>query len=377
MSEKRSSNLVPPYIKELKPYQAGKTIAEVKETYDPPQISKLASNENRLGCSFKVQPAVENAITQIQDYPDPIARKLRTRIAERNKVSPENVILAGGSESLIANLFRTFFGDNEEAMTAESTFVGFFVHANIENVKIKKVPLTEDYQFDLVRMAESITERTKLIYIANPNNPTGTYITKAEFRTFMEKVPDDVLVVMDEAYYEYACSVKDYPRALDYSYNNILTLRTFSKAYGLAGFRIGYGIGHHKLIDMMMKTKLTFEPTSLAQAAALAAYDDTDFLARSRKVVEEGRMRLYSLFDRYDVEYVPSISNAVLLVLPEQKIAKNLTDQMLKEGVILRRVAAFGLANCIRITVGTKKEMDHFEESFQKVYTNIIAGDKI
>ncbi|MDX1637577.1 MAG: histidinol-phosphate transaminase [Balneolaceae bacterium] len=368
-----SRPLVPSYIEELTSYEPGKTIAEVNERYQPRKISKLASNENRLGCSERVPPAVEAVLADIQDYPDPIARRLRRKIADRNGVSPENVILAAGSESLIANMFRTFFCEGEEALTADATFVGLYVQAGIENVRVRKVPLDAEYRFDLKAMAKAIDEQTKVVYIANPNNPTGTYVTKAAFETFMNLVPEDVLVVMDEAYYEYARGIKDYPRALDYDYKNLLTLRTFSKAYGLAGFRIGYGIGHADLIHMMMKTKLTFEPTAPAQAAAEAAYDDSSFIDKSLEMVADGKERLYRFFEEYEIDFVPTVSNAVMIVLPDASVTTEITAEMMKKGVILRQATAFGLPNCIRITIGTRDEIDHFMESFSSIYNQLFV----
>lgn len=367
MADSNRRPLVPLNIRYLSPYVAGKTIAEVEDEYQPPQISKLASNENRLGCSSDVKHEVVKAMQEIQDYPDPIARQLRDVLADLNNVNPENIMIAAGSESIIANLCRTFFLNNEEAITADATFVGFFVQANIRGISIKKVPVTEDYRFNLDVMAEAITDRTKMVYIANPNNPTGTYITDSEFERFMRKVPDDVLVIMDEAYFEYAKEVSDYPHSLDYDYDNVITLRTFSKAYGLAGFRIGYAIASEEIIANMMKTKLTFEPTTPAQAAALAALGDQRFLKKSKDVVEDGKKRLYKFFEKHHVDYVPSISNSVLMVLSTEKQATDFTQAMLEEGVILRQTNAFGLSNCVRITVGRKKEMDHFEHSFEKV----------
>ncbi|HKK46044.1 MAG TPA: histidinol-phosphate transaminase [Balneolaceae bacterium] len=367
MSDSADRTLVPFNIRDLSPYVAGKTIAEVQREYDPPQISKLASNENRLGCSSTVEREVVKALQEIQDYPDPVARQLRKVLADQNNVEPDNIMVAAGSESVIAILCRTFFLNNEEAITADATFVGFFVQANIRGISLKKIPVTEDYRYDLDAMAEAITDRTKMIYIANPNNPTGTYITDSEFERFMRKVPNDVLVVMDEAYFEYAREVSDYPHALDYNYDNVITLRTFSKAYGLAGFRVGYALASKEIIANMLKTKLTFEPTTLAQAAALAALGDPAFIKKSRKTVEEGKKRLYQFFEEHQVAYVPSISNSVLMVLPDEKNAINFTQAMLEEGVILRRTNAFGLPNCVRITIGRKKEMDHFEHSFKKV----------
>lgn len=365
----QSSNrvLVPYNIRDLSPYVAGKTIAEVKEAYNPGRISKLASNENRLGCSPLVKKAVNSAMEEIQDYPDPASRKLRSRLAEKYGVASENIIVAAGSESIIANLCRTFFLNHEGAVTASATFVGFFVQANIRGISLNLVPLTQDYRFDLRKMIEAIGPGTKMVYIANPNNPTGTYITKKEFEDFMSHVPGDVLVIMDEAYFEYAQNVEDYPNSLDYEYDNVITLRTFSKAYGLAGFRIGYGIGHKDLIGNMLKTKLTFEPATPAQVAAEAALQDEEFLQQSITLVERGRERLYDFFDRYNISYAPSISNSVMIIMKTEQEAIDVTQSMLEEGVILRRVGAFGLPNCIRITIGTEQEIDHFEDSLTKV----------
>jgi histidinol-phosphate aminotransferase len=367
MADSSDRPLVPVNIRDLSPYVAGKTITEVEEEYQPPQISKLASNENRLGCSPNVKHEVVKAMQEIQDYPDPISRQLREVLAEQNNVQPENIMIAAGSESVIANICRTFFLNHEEAITADATFVGFFVQANIRGISINKVPVTDDYRFDLEAMADRIGDRTKMVYIANPNNPTGTYITDSEFERFMRKVPSDVLVVMDEAYYEYAKEIADYPHSLDYDYENVITLRTFSKAYGLAGFRIGYAIASEKIISEMMKTKLTFEPTTPAQAAALAALGDQQFLKKTKDVVEEGKNRLYQFFEKHNVNYVPSISNSVMMILPDEQEAIDFTQAMLEEGVILRRINAFGLPNCVRITIGRKKEMKHFEHSFEKV----------
>lgn len=367
MFKNRQTPLVPHNIRDLNPYVPGKTIEEVKQEYQPDRISKLASNENRLGCSPKVRDAILKDFTEIQDYPDPISGVLREKIADRNGVEPDNILVAAGSESIIAILCRTFFLNHEQAVTADATFVGFFVHASIRGIDIKKVPVTDSYGFDLDAIARSVTDRTKMIYIANPNNPTGTYITKSEFESFMNRVPDHVLVIMDEAYFEFAEEVEDYPNSLDYSFDNVITLRTFSKAYGLAGIRIGYAIAHEELISELSKTKLTFEPTTLAQAAARAALDDTDFLQHSKEVVAEGRQRLYDFFDSHGISYVPSISNAVMMILPDEEQAKAFTQGMMEQGVILRRVAGFGLPNCIRVTVGTGKEIDHFIESFEQV----------
>lgn len=370
MSENTSHPLVPKNIEQLNRYVAGKTIAEVKEAYNPAKIAKLASNENRLGCSPKVESAILEAFKEIQDYPDPVARKLREAIAQKNGVKESEVILTSGSESLLSMLCRTFFLNKQNAITANATFVGFFVQAGVRGVHLKKIPLTDDYRFDVKAMVNAIDDQTKMIYLANPNNPTGTYINKKEYEWLLEQVPEHILIVADEAYYEFAESVEDYPKALEYDNENVIVLRTFSKAYGLAGFRVGYGIAKEEIINNLLKTKLTFEPTTLAQAAALAAYKDDEFLNKSIKVVNEGKERLYRFFEENNVSYKKSISNSVMMILPTEEEAITFTQKMLELGVILRRINAFGLPACVRITIGIEEEMDHFEECFKKVMTN-------
>lgn len=367
--------ILPANIYSLQPYVAGKTIAEVENRYHPKQISKLASNENRLGCSEKVKEAVNQALDIVHEYPDPIARRLREKIADLHHVSESEVLLAAGSESIISILCRTFFKEGENAVTAKATFVGFFVQAGVRGVELKKIPLTEDYRFDINGILDAVDTHTKMIYIANPNNPTGTYITKEEYRKLCTELPKDVLLIMDEAYQEFVDHVKDYPDSLLYRQQNVITLRTFSKAYGLAGFRVGYAIADERLITQMLKTKLTFEPTTLAQAAAFAALDDQSFIEKSVRTVIEGRKRLYDFFDQHKVNYVPSISNSVMMILNDEVEAREFTQMILEQGVILRRADAFGLPNCIRVTIGTKREMEHFEESFLNIiYTFETTG---
>ncbi|MEX0945018.1 MAG: histidinol-phosphate transaminase [Balneolaceae bacterium] len=360
------SNL-PGNIKSLKAYVAGKTISEVEKYYKPKQISKLASNENRLGCSHKVREAVLNCLAEIQDYPDPIASELRKKIAKQNGVNENEVLLAAGSESLISIICRTFFKDNEHAITANATFVGFFVQAGVRGIEVKRVPVDADYNFDVDAILNSVTPDTKMVYIANPNNPTGTFISKQKFQKLINGLPDHVFLIADEAYHEYAVHNPDYPKAMDYRRDNVIILRTFSKAYGLAGFRIGYAIAHERAISEMSKVKLTFEPTTPAQVAAITALDDQEFIRNSVDMVVEGREDLYRFFDEHSIRYLKSNANSVMMILENEKDAIDFTDGMLKEGVILRRVNAFGLPNCIRITIGQQKEMEHFKRSFLEV----------
>lgn len=357
---------LPGNIKTLKPYVSGKSIAEVKAIYHPAQISKLASNENRLGFSKFVKDAVLKALDDIHDYPDPLALQLRRELSRRYSVDEKEILLGAGSESLISIICRTFFQDHENAITANATFVGFFVQAGVRGIEVKKVPVTNKYKFDVLKILNTVDENTKMVYIANPNNPTGTYLNKKEYENLLSCLPDDVLLIVDEAYFEYAQPVPDYPNALANRRENVIVLRTFSKAYGLAGFRIGYAVADEILIREMIKTKLTFEPASPAQAAALASLKDEEFINRSVEMVEKGKKRLYDFFDLHGVKYVKSAANSVLMVLESDQKAEVFTQNMLVEGVILRRVNVFGLPNCVRITIGTEREMNHFEESFLK-----------
>ncbi|CAN5342786.1 histidinol-phosphate transaminase [soil metagenome] len=358
---------VPDRIHNLKPYVAGKTIAEVKKEFNVNRISKLASNENRLGCSPVVKEAIFEAIKQIQDYPDPVSRDLRAEISRRNSVDESEVIVAAGSESILSILCRSLTDPDSNIITANATFVGIYVQAGVIGCTVKRVPVTKEFGFDSEKMLEAIDEKTRMVYLANPNNPTGTYMDKAEYNSFVERVPQHVLIVADEAYFEYAKDVDDYPSALDYRKENVIVTRTFSKGYGLAGFRIGYAIADSALIEQLMKCKLTFEPTTLAQAAALAAIRDEKFLDKSVKLVENEREKLYRFFQSNQTEFVKSISNSVMIVFENEEESINFTRQMLENGVILRRLSAFGLPNCVRITIGTAREMDHFKEIYLRI----------
>ncbi len=355
--------LIPQNIEELKAYVPGKTIAEVEKEYKPSRISKLASNENRLGKSPKVESAVQDALKVVHDYPDPECSKLRTAIASRYEISEDRIVVGAGSESMLAGLCRTFFLNKENMITSDATFIGVYVQAKIRGIKVKKIPLTSEFRFDVKAIVNAINDQTKMIYIANPNNPTGTYITKTEFEWLINEVPKDVLIVMDEAYYEYAHYVEDYPDVLSYNRDNVVILRTFSKGYGLAGFRVGYAIANPHVAHYLKKTRLAFEPGSLGQAAALAAFEDNEFLEKSVSIVEKGKEELYKLFDVLNIKYAKSAANFVMIELADEETAVYITQKMLEKGVILRHIKGFGLPKCIRITVGLSDEMEHFKKT--------------
>ncbi|HKI45379.1 MAG TPA: histidinol-phosphate transaminase [Balneolales bacterium] len=359
---------IPWHIEELHPYVPGKTLAEVRAAYHPARISKLASNENRLGCSPKVTEAIAKSLAVVQDYPDSASRDLCRLLARKLGVKDTQIIAGAGSESLIGALARTFLQQRDHAITADVTFLGFRIQTQIRGVERDLIPLTKDYRFDLPAIADAVNDQTRMIYIANPNNPTGTYVTKTEFEVFMSRIPEDVIVVVDEAYFEFAEDEPDYPNTIGMGYDNVVTLRTFSKAYGLAGLRVGYAVGPEELIRDMYKVKFTFEPSVTAQVAAEAALSDQDFIEKTREMVGTGKERLYHFCDSNGLRYVPSYANAVMLVFKSETEANHFTQEMLKRGVILRQLNGFGMPNGVRITIGTDREMKHFEDSYKDIY---------
>jgi histidinol-phosphate aminotransferase len=283
--------------------------------------------------------------------------QLRVALAERFGARPENVIAASGSESLLSSIVRTFLSDDDEVLTTEAAFIGFKVTAQSRGVAYREVPY-RDYHYDLAALAGAITPQTKIIYLANPNNPTGTIFTRAEFDAFYARVPERVLIILDEAYFEYARHVNEYPDSLRYRYDNVITLRTFSKAYGLAGIRIGYGLAHGDLIAQLLKIKLPFEPSGLAQAGAIAALDDADFLARTLELNARALGTLNDGLRGLGYTVTPSNANFVMVPLESADEARELTRRLLEQGVIVRPLAAFGLPHAIRISTGTMAEME-------------------
>jgi histidinol-phosphate aminotransferase len=225
----------------------------------------------------------------------------------------------------------------------------------------------KDYRYDLTAMAEKITDYTKIIYIANPDNPMGTTITRQEFDEFYTHVPERVLIILDEAYYEFAKNSPDYPNSMSYRYDNVITLRTFSKAYGLAGARIGYGFAHESLIENLLKVKVPFEPSLSAQVAGLAALDDVKFLAKTLKINQEGMAYLKQEFDKLGIQQVSSEANFITTVWDSEETASKLTQDLLEKGVIVRQLTGFGWPNCIRISVGLDSENQKCIESLNQV----------
>ncbi|MEE9161639.1 MAG: histidinol-phosphate transaminase [Candidatus Neomarinimicrobiota bacterium] len=362
--------LVPPYIKSLAPYKAGKPAEELARELGLKHIVKLASNESPLGPSPKALAAAEQALKEGHRYPDPASQALRAALADRFQVKIENVITGAGSEGIMSAIMRTFLLDDDELISAKGSFIGFRVLADASGRTAHWVPM-QDHRYDLPGLAAAINEYTKVIYLANPDNPTGTYFTVAEFDAFMAQVPERVLVILDEAYFEYASERPDYPDSMHYRYDNVITLRTFSKVYGLAGLRVGYGFAHDELIGNLLKVKLPFEPSRPAQAAALAALEDGPHLQRAVQTNRDGMGDMQAAYQRLDLETIPSAANFLTLQMATAEQASELTQALLHRGVIVRHLTAFGWPTLVRVTIGLPEENEYFTAQLSEVWKTI------
>ena len=360
---------VPPYIESLRPYEPGRSVEDVQREYGLTNVAKMASNENPLGVSPLALREINRFTSKINIYPNG-GLDLRRVLAEKFDLKIENVIAGSGSEGIMSNIIRTFLCDEDEVLTTEAAFIGFQVLAKSRGVRYRTVPY-RNWHYDLPALAGEINEHTKIIYLANPNNPTGTIFTKQEFDAFYKHVPERVLIILDEAYFEYAKDNPRYPDSMHYRYDNVITLRTFSKIYGLAGIRIGYGFAHEELIGNLLKVKLPFEPSTLAQAAGIGALADKEFLHRSLELNARGLELLTSSLRERGFTVVPSEANFVMVVLPSNNQASALTLELLKKGIIVRPLTAFGLPQCIRISTGTDEENQRCVEALEKSYMEV------
>jgi histidinol-phosphate aminotransferase len=368
MSTCSSGILVPPHISALKEYEAGLSAEEIQQKYGLARVVKLASNENPLGTSPCAIERAQQALSRMSRYPSG-GLALRRKLAELFSVDVHNVIAGSGSEGIISNIVRTFLNDDDEVLTTEGAFLGFQVLARGRGVAYRTVPY-RDWHYDLTGLADAINPKTKLIYLANPNNPTGTFFTRQAFEQFHKRVPDRVLIILDEAYYEFGVVEQSYPDSMHYRFDNVITLRTFSKAYGLAAARVGYGFGHEDLISVLLKVKLPFEPSGPSEAAALGALEDREFMIRSVANNARGLLYLTRSLRELGCEVVPSAGNFVMIVLRDAQQAAGIFRSLLERGVIVRPLATTGLANCLRISVGTPEENDYFLQMIKLVLSS-------
>ena len=367
-------------VQKLRPYQAGKPTDELERELGITDIVKLASNENPLGLSESVKLALQKELTELTRYPDANGFYLKQALATKYSVNNDQITLGNGSNDLLELIARAFVDSSHEVMFAEHAFVVYplvtqAIGATAVVVKAK------DYGHDLSAMAAAITDKTKLIFIANPNNPTGTFLEQAEIKDFLAKVPSRVLVVLDEAYFEYADNtrrgnaiawIKEFP--------NLIVSRTFSKAYGLAGLRVGYSISHPEIADILNRVRQPFNCNALALKAAETVLQDEQYLAQSVTLNNAGMKDLSAFFYENNLAYIPSMSNIITVnvgsfsdnKMADKKMADKKTgDQvyqaLLQEGVIVRPITGYGLPNHLRISIGTEAENQRFKQALTKV----------
>ena len=358
---------VPEYIRSLIAYEPGKPIEEVEREYGIADSVKLASNENPLGPSPKALAALRAKLDQLHLYPDGDCFYLKKALAEKLGVSSDRLIFGNGSNEIIELAARTFLRPGDEAVMAEQAFIVYQLIVQAVGAKAVQVPL-RDYTHDLGAIADAVSPRTRMVFLANPNNPTGTIFRRADLETFLTKLSRDVMLIVDEAYFEYVADA-EYPNSLRYHAPEraLLTLRTFSKLYGLAGLRIGYGIGPAELIGMMQRVRQPFNVNAPAQWAALAALDDADHIERSLTINRLGRDFLSGEFRRLGLEFVPSHGNFVLVRVGK---GHDIFKQLLTQGVIVRPMGGYRFPEHIRVTVGTMEENRRFIEALEKIIKN-------
>lgn len=366
---------IPRHIQTLKPYKAGKPIDELAREKGIKKIVKLASNENPLGPSPKALETIRKSLDELHRYTNPSAYKLVNAIAKKYNLQPGQIVTGSGSDSLLQYIVTAFSDDDDEILTSEGTFIGWYVNVNKYGRKSVLVPL-KNYHFDLDAITDKINPKTKVIYLANPNNPTGTMFTRNEFDSFLKKVPDNVLIVLDEAYTVYAESNPEYPSGLDYMRDNMIILRTLSKAYGLAGLRIGFAVGPEVLIQELYKVKLPFEPNHLAQEAAITALDDEEFLKMTVELNEASLNKMKQKFKELGIEQVPTAANFSMLIFPSEEFAADFNNECLNRGLILRHVNTFGIPNGVRINSGTEVETDFALDVISEVYPILVERYK-
>lgn len=350
---------VPAYVSQIAPYQAGKPISELAREFglNEADIVKLASNENPLGMPPSARAAIERALVEGGRYPDSNGFELKAVIARRHSVRPEWVTLGNGSNDLLEIAAHTFLQPGASAVYSQYSFIVYMLATQASGAQAIVVP-ARDYGHDLDAMAAAIRPDTRMVFLANPNNPTGTFEPRERIEAFLERVPAEVVVVLDEAYTEYLePSLRfDSARWVE-RFPNLIVSRTLSKAYGLAGLRVGFAIARPELTDLMNRIRQPFNVNSLAQAAAIASLQDAEFLERSYQINREGLARLQSSFEQMKLEFVPSFGNFVMVRVGD---AETVYIELLKAGVIVRPIAGYGLGQWLRISVGLPEENERF-----------------
>jgi len=358
-------SLVPPFISSLSPYVPGKPIEETEREYGIAGAVKLASNENPLGPSPKAVEAIGKALGKMNLYPDGASFYFKNELAAFLKVTPAELMLGNGSNELIEFLIRTFVHGDEEILLSAGTFVVYKISAQAVGRKYVEVPM-KDRHYDLEAMADAVTPRTRLAFIANPDNPTGSYQTQDALVRFLDAVGERVLVVMDEAYFEYV-DAEDYPDSMSLRarYPNLIVLRTFSKAYGLAGMRLGYGVARPEIVDFVNRVRAPFNVSSLAQAGGMAALEDQEHVRRTVELNRRGRDQLAEELPKLGLSFTPSQSNFYLVDF--HRPAMPVYEALLRQGVITRPMGGYGFHTSLRINTGTEEDHERLLTALRKV----------
>ncbi len=355
---------VPENIRTLIPYTPGKPIEEVEREYGIANSVKLASNENPLGPAPKALQAIRAKLGELHLYPDGDCFYLKNGLAAKLGVAPDQIIFGNGSNEIIELAARTFIRVGDEAVMARQAFIVYKLIVQAVGGVATEVPL-RDFTHDLEAIAGALSPRTKMVFLANPNNPTGTIYRRSEWERFLDRLPEEVLLVADEAYFEYVRD-PEYPDSLRYHDRGktILTLRTFSKLYGLAALRIGYGVASKEAIGLMQRVRQPFNVNSAAQWAAVAALDDEEHVRRSLEANQQGMEYLKAELLRLGLPYVPSHGNFILVRVGD---GNRVFQQLLTQGVIVRPVGAYGFPEYLRVTVGTMRENRRFIEALAQI----------
>ncbi|TNF46159.1 histidinol-phosphate transaminase [bacterium] len=348
-------------VEDLMPYQTGKPIEEVAREMGLEKIVKLASNENPLGLSPLARDAARSALEKINRYPDGGMYELRNKLAQKHQVSPDVIVLGNGSNEILELLVQLLLGEDEETLYGWPSFIVYRLATLAHGARGVEVPLDEGLRHDLKSMAGAVTPKTRIVFVANPNNPTGTYVTRTDLEEFMEQLPEHVLVVLDEAYYEYAVHLDDYPDGMELfrEGRSIVVTRTFSKAYGLAGLRIGYAVMPESLAQLMNRIRQPFNVNFIAQITAMAAMEDEEFLSRSLSLNRVEMKRVTDTLEKMGLKVIPSAANFLLVDL-KGRSGDEIYRGLLERGVIVRPMASYGLPETIRVTVGLEEENDLF-----------------
>jgi histidinol-phosphate aminotransferase len=364
-------DILPSWSSRIRPYPPGKPVEEVELELGRTVI-KLASNRNPLGPSPKAQDAVRHHLNRIHSYPDGSGYYLRRKLAEIHQLKIDQIILGAGSTELMELVAKTFLSSGDEAVTSESAFYMYRLAIEDMGAGVVTTPMRES-TFDLAAMAHAITQKTKLVYLGNPNNPTGTMFTAEALNRFLDAIPPQVLVVLDEAYYEYV-QRPDYSRSVDCvrAGRNLLVLRTFSKVHGLAGLRLGYGMGHRELIECLNRLRSPFNASSLAQVAGLAALEDREHVVRSVEMNAREMKFLTQELTLLGVRYTPSVGN--FLLIDTGRDCEEDFIRLLHEGVIVRPMKLYGFPTSLRVTVGVHEENQQFLEALQRVAASSVKA---